>query len=81
MTLYWHLAAFVFYKDSSVVVCKAVSTIPLVKVLQFDFHLRPILGRGPNSWDLFLEHMQFVENVFILVGCITDQYASCIRNW
>jgi hypothetical protein len=31
LTAYWHLAAFVLYKDSSVVVCKAVSTIPLVK--------------------------------------------------
>eukprot|EP00602_Paraphysomonas_sp_CaronLab_P000814 CAMPEP_0185029002 /NCGR_PEP_ID=MMETSP1103-20130426/15091_1 /TAXON_ID=36769 /ORGANISM="Paraphysomonas bandaiensis, Strain Caron Lab Isolate" /LENGTH=504 /DNA_ID=CAMNT_0027563601 /DNA_START=64 /DNA_END=1578 /DNA_ORIENTATION=+ len=33
ITTYWHVAAFILYKDSSVVICKAISTIPVVKVL------------------------------------------------
>lgn len=32
IALMWHLGAFYLYKDSSVIICKAVATLPLVKV-------------------------------------------------
>jgi hypothetical protein len=33
IALGWHIGAFYLYKDSSVIICKAVSTLPLVKVV------------------------------------------------
>ena len=32
IALLWHIGAFYLYKDSSVIICKAVATLPLVKV-------------------------------------------------
>lgn len=42
MAAYWQFASFTLYKESSVIICKAVATIPLVKVV--------VLVLGTSFW-------------------------------
>lgn len=73
ITVYWHLAAFVLYKDSSVIICKAVSTIPLVKVVVL------ILGTSfwstCNQWKMcsFWLGVSFINTHLVFeTGCPPD---------
>lgn len=45
----WHLGAFYLYKDSSVIICKAIATMPLLKVI--------VMALGTSFWTTCEEWM------------------------
>ena len=88
MALYWHVASFFIYSESSVVICKALTILPMFKVTDCDRLELPsadlllidwVIGAGDGAGNFFLVDLRVLEDVLFLVGSGSDQLPPHVR--